>query len=287
MSVFGETANVLGLFQSDPTFRTLRNVKNPELGSRIDDSLAAYDTVKNSGNDALGDYITKYLAGTAAADSTSKQEIGNIDQYYNGSIDSQLAQLRAQRAKAVGDAATYGANVGLANSNRSLVGGDGSGGSYADRLRMGATQPYFVNAAVDNATQAKSDFDATNAARLALTGKRTQLADMNAGRALQPEQIRRNLFSQNLDYLKNIGEQDRGNTFYGLQQKTTDLDKWINHLNTSQANMDKDLGTAMQMYSTATGKGGGSAAPSSVTSGTSMNSAAMSGAGGFGDFGAM
>lgn len=199
----------------DPT--TISSVKNKALATATGNALNDYNTARTAGNSALGDYISKYMSGTPAAATRTGGEISNIDRYFNGGAASELAGLRAQRSSAVNNAADLASQYALANLSRSRAMGDGGPSSFDTRLALRNQGDIRTQAAVDNASQARSDWDYLDRNRLALTGQRTNLADTLAGRALVPAAAQRNVLGQDLGLLGQIGQIDQANTFYGLK----------------------------------------------------------------------
>lgn len=211
MSVLDQYAGLA----EDPT--TISSVKNKALKVATDNALNDYNTTRTATNSALGDYISKYMSGTPAAATRTGGEISNIDRYFNGGADTELANLRTNRATAVNNAADLGAKYALANISRSRAAGEGGPSSFDTRMALRNIGDIRTQAAVDNASQARSDWDYLDRNRLALTGQRTNLADMLAGRSLVPAAAQRNALGQNLGLLSQIGQIDQANTFYGLK----------------------------------------------------------------------
>lgn len=215
-------------FQGDPDFRTISNIKWRPLQREIDASLSDYGGLKRSGEASLQDWISKYLADTINAEKRTGEETGAIDRYYDGSLESQLLDIRNRRAKAIGEAATLGGKKAIQSMNLSRLGGDGGTSSYDTRNLMRTIGDINTGAAVDASNQERGDLGYLESGRLGLLGKRQDLADTLINRALAPEGMRRNIFNQNLGMLGNLQKLDAGNKFYGLQQKSTGIDRWAN-----------------------------------------------------------
>lgn len=215
----GAVGGVIRAVSGPPSVSTVSSVKNPALQGNIDQLISGYKTIANSGDTALSDYISKYMAGEGAASQRTGQEIGAMDQFYNGSMNNQLAQLRAQRASAMTDAANVAAQQAIAAQDRSRVTGSGGLGSYNTRMTMASLQPIRVQAALDNANQERQDLGYVTGQQLGLAGQRTALANQQAAYGLVPQQTRMQLASQEAGYLGQLGNLDQQNKFYGLQQK--------------------------------------------------------------------
>jgi len=235
-------------FSGDPKFRTLHNVKSPAIQSRLTGLLGDYDATRTGGQDALTKYIADYLAGQGAAETRTGEEMAPINRLYGGGVEADLAALRSGRTEAVNRAAKLGADYGIAAANRSSLGGDGSGGSYRDRLLMAATQPYYAQAAVDEANAARQDYGDVMGQQVALAGRRQAMQDALVARGLAPQAAEQAMYSQNLSNLGGLVGLENANNMYGLQQKTTGLQRWGNFLNQQQGQMDSNQANAMQSY---------------------------------------
>lgn len=222
----GFIGGALRAFQGDPTFNTIHNVKNADLQKQIDASLTGFQTLKDSSDASLSDYISKYLAGGADAASRTGQEIGSVDRYYNGEVDNALAGMRTQRQTAVLSAADRAQKASLAGVHGSMLANDGGGSSYDSRLALKNYTDISTNAALDNANQQKGDYMFSLQQQQANLGRRQSLADALTARTLVPSQLRNQQFGQQLGYLGSIENMDQANNFYGLQQHKTGLDKW-------------------------------------------------------------
>lgn len=247
-------SSILGLFKGDDSFNTLHNVKNPAINRANTALLGDWNAGRTSSANSLADYISQYIAGTPAAAARTGQETGNIDQYFNGGIDSQLAGLRTRTSRDVMDAANQAGQEAIRASSGNRLGDQGTGGSYATRQLMGALMPIRTQAALQNDQAARADWGYSQAAKLGLTGARTQLADQLSQRALVPDQMRQALLKSQESGLSGIEGIDTANNFYGVQKHQTDLDKWQNFLNSSQSEMGQAAGT----YASLAGAGGGS-----------------------------
>lgn len=208
-----------GLFGDKGKTETTRNVKNPGIQKEIDALLGDYGTVKSSGDQALSEYITNYLAGYPAAKTRTGQEIGNMDRYYNGQAENDLAQLRSNRTKALMAATDRASKYAIASQNRSRIGGQGGGSSYDTRQLMRSMDDIATQAAMDEAAQARGDWGYMEGQRFGLTGKRQGLADALAGYGLVPEGVRRQMYKENMGYLGGVTNLDQANNFYGLEYK--------------------------------------------------------------------
>lgn len=218
MSALGNLISDVGFAAGDRGRTSVTALtKNTGLAARFGSALQDYDTVRTSGQSALQEYIRKYLAQEAPMNARTTQEIGNLDRYFNGDVQREMAGLRAQRGLAVTNAANLAQRYALANQNRSLVGNEGGGSSYDRRLALRNMGDIQTQAALDAANQSRNDYGQLESVRLGLTGQRNALANQIAGYGLVPEQVRRQMYGQDLGYLSNLTSLDQANTFYGLQ----------------------------------------------------------------------
>lgn len=251
-------SSVLGLFQKDPTFRTLHNVKNPAIQGRINSLLGDFDTSRSASESGLGDFITNFLKNEPAVKAQTGQEITGIDQFFNGSMASQLGELRRRRMDAVNNAANVSADQALRSLDQSRLSRQGGDGSYDIRSAIAALAPIRAGAAVDDVTQARSDLGYLTGTQLGLTGQRQALEDAISSRSLIPAQVRASILQRNESLLNPVESMDAQNNFYGLQRKTTDLDRWQQFLGQSEQQMNQAVGTAANAYAGMGGGGGGS-----------------------------
>lgn len=233
-----------------PKVSTISSVKNAAIGNANTNLLSDYTAGTAAGNQALADYTSRYMSGLPAATTRTGQEVGSIDQFYNGGMANQLAQLRTQRAKAMTDAATLAGQQAIASQNRSRVAGSGGMGSYTQRMLLGALTPIRVQAALDNANQERSDLGYVTQNQLGLAGQRQGMADKLAAYGLQPEQTRTAMLGARQGLLSGITNIDQANTFYGLQQKP-------NVLADVADSLDQGIMNAAAIYSSMGGGMGG------------------------------
>lgn len=249
--------NLLGLFQDDPTFGVLSNVKSKPLAGAATSLLGDWQANRTAGQSALSDFISKYLAGTQNAEKYTGQETDLMGQFYNGGMASSLAQLNAQREQAVNDAARVATQEAIRRVNLGRIGDTGTGSSYDARMMMGALTPISTQAALDKANQNRADLEYLTNMGINLAGRRTGLEDALAMRGLVPYQVQQGMWGANAQGLKDLVGIDQANTFYGLQRNTTDLDRWINFLNGEQNDLMGMAGTAASVYPMFGGGGGG------------------------------
>lgn len=247
----GAVGGVMRAFGSDDVNVTSK-VKNQGIQSQIDASLGDLGTLRGAQGTALDDYISRYLAGTKNAETQTGQEAGAIGQFYNGQMSNQLAALRGQRQTAVNNAADIATKQALKGVAGNSLAREGGGGSYAQRLAIGATAPIRAQAAVDNANQAREDLGYLTTNQVNLAGSRTALQDKLAGRSLVPLQQRQALYGQNLGLLGQVTNLDQANKFYGLEKEKN---PWAD----AADSIDQGIMNAAAIYGSVGGGAGGMA----------------------------
>lgn len=250
-------ANVLGLFQNDPTYRTMRNIKDPRLQALIDQGMGDYSTTRAAGNDALGTYISKYLANQGRFDTMTEGDISRIGDVTGGGLASSLAALRGQTYEDSLKSGDLASQYLLRSMKGSALGEPGGSSSYFARQGLANLAPIQAQAALARDAAARSDLGYTTDLGLGLAGKAQGLLGSLSSYGLQPQQVRQNLMTSNLGNLAGISSLDQANSIFGVQRETTDLDKWIKFLNSQQATSNQDIGTMANLYGSAAGGGGG------------------------------
>lgn len=201
----------------------VKKVKSQPLQGALDNSLTDYNALRTSGNQALGDYISQYMARAGDAKTFGGQEEGAVSDFFNGNLSTRLSQLRASRASAVNAAADVGVNQAIRASNGNALANEGGGSSYQTRQMIGAVAPIRTAAAVDNANQERADFGFVKEGQMNNIGRRNDIINRTASFGLAPESARRSMFAQNEGFVGNMLQADQLNHFYGLKQ---DTNKW-------------------------------------------------------------
>lgn len=251
---------IIKAFSGAPDYKTLRNTKNGGLERHLTGLLGNYGTNRTANTADLNRYIQRYMAGDAAADSRTSQEIGSMDNYFNGGMASQLAAVRANRARAMEGASNRAVAEALRDRNAARLGEDAGDSSYNKQLAMKANRNIRLDAALDGSNYERSDLMDIERAKLGLTGARTALADATAARALVPSQARQADFLGAMKELGYLGEMDRGNNFYGVEQEERGIDRWDNAMNMIKGGVMDGASTAGSVYGAARGGGGGGGA---------------------------
>lgn len=217
--------SLLDAIQGDKTFSTVSNVKS----DKIADLLAGlYEADKNATNQnewSIGDLTKKWFATQGERQQQARQEMAALDRFYTGDLANELAGIRAKRRSAFTDA-TDRALAGITrNKNLGLLGGDSSGGSYANRIALGLGRDAEISAALDAVNQEKSDLNYLTGNQINLAGRRGQIGDAAYLRGLMPGQLRSQEVSRRIGNLGMMDSIDKSNTFYGLKQDRSTLDQ--------------------------------------------------------------
>jgi len=175
--------------------------KWPALGTAVKGGLSLAQQIKDSLDAAYQKYRSAYLSNYPATKTATGQEIGTIDQFYNGQMASQLAQLRAAQNAAGIDAANLYSNRAIRGVNSGLLGMPGGGSSYGSRMLIDATAPYYVQAAQADAAAQRADLGYLTQNQLGLAGQRQKMMADLAAYGLVPENVRQQNFG---NYLGNL-----------------------------------------------------------------------------------
>lgn len=245
-------------FQGDPDFRTLSNVKNRDINKKLKGLLGEWDTTSKENKDTLTNFSSKFLADQPERETQARQESGVVDRYYNGGIETALSNLRNKRTEALKTATQRALDYATRTRKAAaLGGGGGTGNSYLNRMALVTSGDILSQAALDEANQERQDLDFLERSRLGLIGQRGNIVDAALQRVLVPKSLQDAEMARRVALLGNLSNLDQQNNFYGLQQKTTGLDRWANVLGSTQAGSADMLGTAMNIYGGMGGGGGG------------------------------
>lgn len=191
-------------------------VKNPELQKRLDAGLGDYDKTRTASSKALDQYIKDYLAGGKTATARSNQEQSELDRYYNGDVERQLASLRTRTAAANDQALNRSLAYMRRNMSANQIGGGGST-SYDRQLALKTGSDMALSSLLSGLAQERADADYLNRMKLGLTGQRTAMADALAARGLVPSQAMKGELGWNLGSLRDLLALDQANKFYGVK----------------------------------------------------------------------
>lgn len=220
MSSLGKLVGDIGGLAGDKgSYGVMRLTKNKELQGRLDTSLKDYDSTKASSSEALDQYIKNYLAGTKDAEVRSGQEIGVLDEYYNGGVENELARLRTSRADAARDAVTRALAYSTRGQNLARVGSDGGGSSYDRQLANKAATDIEVQNAMEQAALERGDWDYLQRSKLSMAGQRQAMSDALLARGLVPSNMRKDELGWNLSTLGDLLKLDNANKIYGTEYK--------------------------------------------------------------------
>lgn len=243
-----------------------RLVKNQALGKEIDQGIKDYSGIRSTGKSAFDKYFADWQAGAPMAARRAGEESAFMDRFYApGGVENDLLQLRQRREAAANQAAELASMRAIRGLNQSRLLDAGSPSSYALRERMRVLGDIGVRNALDRTAQERADYDYLTNQRLGLAGRRQALIDANTGRVLQPESIRRGMYGQELDFLRNLGDQDRANTFYGLKYDPSFAEELGTAFQNSINTMKDIYGMGIMGGGGMGGGGGAATAPAGTT----------------------
>lgn len=144
------------------------------------------------------------------------QEIGSIDSYFNGGIESRLAGLRGNENNlfnAALERGLGGIDRGLGAS--AVAGVYSPRSSYGQRIRDRARTDMLTQNALRQAGQERADFSALENARMGLIGRRSDIS----ARSLMPTNIRAAQLGNQTNLLSGIQGATLANRFQGVKKK--------------------------------------------------------------------
>lgn len=200
---------------NNPIFATLSNVKNPAIDARIQQLLAGFDTLNNASK--LGSITADAEAARAAGKPYTDADVANMNNYFNGQVQSQLDTLRNNRRLATQNVVTRSlGDVAKMLKTTQVGGGAGGMSSYLAKLGLDKSADLESQAALDDANQAQKNTDFINQMKLQLSGQRQGALNTQAAGELAPETAASGYYTQLAGLLSGIGQQNQQNTFYGL-----------------------------------------------------------------------
>lgn len=226
--------------------KTTSSVKNPALQQWIDTSISGFGSLRDTGQKALEDYISKFYSGTGAAKTRSEEEIASISPFYTGEFGNRLDQLAREEEASRRAMADFGAASATRLWKGARAGSDGGLSSYDRRSIAGTLAPLYSQVAADAAARRFSNLDYLTRLQQGNLGRRQSLWDAWAARDMMPAEARYGLGGRELAYLSALGELDRGNKFYGLEYKPSLTERMA-------YGHDKDMAQAQNMMAIARG----------------------------------
>lgn len=209
-----------GYDMANPTQYDLnRKILDPAVAARLQQLYGQWTKAQAAGQTGLADFISKYMANQGQAARNTAQEQAAIEQFYNGGMAGQLAQLRAGRTAAIMNAARVASQQALRGVSGAQMGEQGAGGSYAGRMALGALLPIQTQAALDSQNQERSDIGYLTGQQLGLQGQRTALGTAQAGYPYAPAQWRSQQLASDTGALGQLGQISNANTMYYLTRK--------------------------------------------------------------------
>ena len=202
--------------QDQSPYQTVATPRNQGLADRVKEMLGGFDSQSNKANTALSNYERSLNRGDVKG--YANEEADYLSRIYGGGLESELSDLRGERASALRDAGDL-AHQNL-RRNLKLAGfrSRGGSGSRLDRMAADRGEQIEINIANQLANQRRADLDYLNRAQLSNIGRRQGIMDSLAARELMPLQARSQLEGQQLNRLAQLGQIDRGNQIYHLAE---------------------------------------------------------------------
>lgn len=219
-----EKANQEAAIGLDPFFTT-KNTKSNDVQDQIGKLFGLFDKAKQSATSAASGFSSAIQASQPRAQGYADQETSAVDRYYNGSMAGELAALREARQTAVNTATERAMGdlkriLSLERLGDSPGGSQAAGtGSYLQKLALDRASELRSQAALDDVNQQRTDLDALERLRMALTGQRNQIQDSTIQRQLLPSQMDAETFNRLVQQLAALQQSDLFNNFYGLGKR--------------------------------------------------------------------
>lgn len=200
--------------------KTIRNVKSPEVNSRLNTLFGDWTGAHAAGRDALSDYVTSFYAKEPTNRARTGQETANIDRYFSGAADTELTQMRDRAYRDQVAADDLASKFLLRNYKTSIAGEEGRPrGDYFARAVMPGIYDVQTRAALARDAAERSDWAALENAKLSLTGRRTALDDALMSRRFMPWEAEQRVLGGDTAALSGLSQIDQANTFYGLKNR--------------------------------------------------------------------
>lgn len=217
MSQIGNNINAYSFGANDT--KTVSNIKSENIADLIAQLQEAEKTATHQTEWGIAETIKRIFASQAQRQQQAKQEVGSIDRFYDGSLEGELAGIRARRGAAYRDS-TDRALAGIRKGkNLGLLSGDTTGGSYFDRIALGSSRDAEIAAALDAVNQEKADLNYLTGNQVNLAGRRGEISDAALMRLLIPGRLRTDETRRRLGMTGGINDLDKSNTFYGLREE--------------------------------------------------------------------
>lgn len=197
--------------------------KWPGLGTSTISGLTTAEANKRASDEALNEFISRYLANYVSTKLYNQQESDVVGQFYNGQMENRMAQLRAGESAARRAVLDNRSAVERRGVYGGLLGREGGGSSWADRAWTGATTPYRLQDTLDMAAQERADLNYLTQNRLGLRGARAKSDAELAAYGLVPENIRQQYYANYLGNLGALSNLFNQNTYAEYVPSTTEI----------------------------------------------------------------
>jgi hypothetical protein len=201
-------------------------VKSPMIQADISGMNSQFNRDNKLNRVDLNQYIKEMMANTPEVGKWTDQEIAAIDPYFNGNMEAQLAALRADSTVASREAVARALADYRGNQNRSLMATGAPGASeYTGRQAITAETNADLASRLQDIAQARNDLGYLSGQKIALAGRRSQLADALAGRAMVGVNARQQLDQTQAGLISALTNMDQQNNIYGTKYTPSTLEK--------------------------------------------------------------
>ena len=199
-------------------FFTVANTKSPELATEINRllgdmsglrALNPTDAISTAMSEKAGDY-QRFLS----------EDVGAVDDWYDGDVAAALKDLRAQRSQAYANATDRSMDElsRVLALNQMAMGGAGTvgTGSYLTKQALDTAANLEVQRALDDAQQGRADYGTLLEGQQRNLGVRSGLTTQDIQRQLLPSQVGADWMRTLIQSFAPLANLQLGNTFYGL-----------------------------------------------------------------------
>lgn len=207
-------SSITGL-NTDPTRNTTtvhRNVRNPAIEQRVQDMLSRYDVDVSNNTQSVADFASSILGSQADQRRRADEEIGSLDQIYNGQFEEDLKRINDARRIAM----RAGTNTAIGRVNRQnnsarIVGGDSS---YLDAIRAGKVGSIMEDEAIRQAEMDRANLIAVRDMKNKQVGTRNRVLDDVLRRPLDIIDVRQRTAGNDIANFGNVANIDSSNSLY-------------------------------------------------------------------------
>lgn len=189
--------------------------KSPAQASRIGALASGSAAQKPVKDQSISEFVQELIASKPKNQAALRQEQAAIDRTYTGgpgSLESDLADTRTRRARAVRAATASALNRARRENNVNRMMGGNS--SYLDRAYGDNLGRILTEQALQNSGLEREDLQYLQGQRMGLLGQRRNLGQQYLDDILMPNRTLNALQGQEQDLVAGIGNLEDANTYY-------------------------------------------------------------------------